>query len=111
MLEAKRQIRCMKWLLCSAIVFYCFLIMSEDGFSQARDNKDYCRSAGHTVIFLIDVTTPYDQTDKSAIVRMTDEIFSSIKGGDKLVIRTITDSHTHSERLIERCIPNCSEEG
>lgn len=78
--------------------------------AQPNDNKNYCRT-GSTVIFLLDITTPYDQTDKDAIVRATDSIFLSLKGGEKLMVRTIGDSHTHSERLIERCMPYCAASG
>jgi len=84
---------------------------SDEARAQPRENKDYCRGGGRLVLLLIDITTPYDQTDKNAIVQMTDRILTSIEGGDRLIVRTIADSHTRSERLAERCIPHCPETG
>jgi hypothetical protein len=78
---------------------------------QANENRRYCKTDGRIVVFLVDITTPYDQTDKNAIVRTTDQILGSLTGGDKIVIRTISDSHTHSEQLVERCLPYCAAEG
>jgi hypothetical protein len=80
-----------------------------EALAQHRENKDYCRGGGRLVLLLIDITTPYDQTDKNAIVQMTDRVLTSIEGGDRLIVRTISDSHTRSERLAERCIPHCPE--
>jgi hypothetical protein len=82
-------------------------VFSGEARAQPRDNKDYCRGGGRLVLLLIDITTPYDQTDKNAIVQMTDRVLTSIEGGDRLIVRTIADSHTRSERLAERCIPHC----
>ena len=79
---------------------------SDEARAQPRDNKDYCRGGGRLVLLLIDITTPYDQTDKNAIVQMTDRVLTSIEGGDRLIVRTIADFHTRSERLAERCIPH-----
>src|SRR4051812_4061660 len=72
--------------------------------AQTQETNGYCQAKSPTVIFLVDITTPYDQTDKDAIVRTTDSILSSLKGGEKLIVRTIADSHTHSERLTEECV-------
>jgi hypothetical protein len=78
---------------------------------RASDNRAYCAPDGKVVVFLVDVTTPYDETDKKAIVRLTDDIFSSLKGGERFVVRTIAHSHTHSEWLADHCIPHCPAEG
>lgn len=79
--------------------------------SQPRPNHEYCAPAGTAWIVLIDVTTPYDPTDKTAISALIQRTLSGARGGDRILIRTIGDSFTHSERLIERCIPFCKEEG
>lgn len=79
--------------------------------AHAADNKSYCLASGKVVLFLVDVTTPYDQTDKDSVVRVVDKILGSISGGDRLVIKTISDNYTRSERLIERCIPQCAVGG
>jgi hypothetical protein len=79
--------------------------------AQTGDNRSYCKSDGRIALFLVDITTPYDQTDKDLIVKATDKILASLAGGEKVIIRTITDSHTRSEQLVERCIPFCAAEG
>jgi hypothetical protein len=79
--------------------------------AQTGDNRNYCKSDGRVALFLVDITTPYDQTDKDLIVRATDKILASLAGGEKVIIRTITDSVTRSEQLVERCIPFCAAEG
>jgi hypothetical protein len=98
-------------LLLLAIIFISFTNNVHAQLAQPQENKSYCQPDSPIVIFLVDITTPYDQTDKDAIVRTTDDILSSLKGGEKLVIRTIGDSYTHSERLIERCVPSCPAQG
>lgn len=89
----------------------CLIGNAHAQLAQPQDNKAYCRAKSPIVVFLIDITTPYDQTDKDAIVRTTDNILSSLKGGEKIIIRTIADSHTRSERLIEGCVPFCAANG
>lgn len=79
--------------------------------AQIYSNEGYCSKTGRTVIFAVDITTPYDEADKKSIVELTNHVLSSVNGGDKLVIRTIADSHAHSERLIQRCIPYCPAKG
>src|SRR5262249_35577926 len=93
----------------AAITAVAALLLTRDALAQDRENKKYCNESGSVIVFLVDITTPYDVTDKTAIVRMTDEILDSMKGGERLTIRTISDSHTHSEKLIERCMPFCPE--
>jgi len=79
--------------------------------AQTGDNRSYCKSDVRIALFLVDITTPYDQTDKDLIVKATDKILASLTGGEKVIIRTITDSVTRSEQLVERCIPFCAAEG
>ena len=79
--------------------------------AQTGDNRNYCKSDGRVALFLVDITTPYDQTDKDLIVRATDKILASLAGGEKIIIRTITDSVTRSVQLAKRCIPFCAAEG
>ena len=74
--------------------------MNECAFAQARENREYCRSNGRVVLLMVDVTTPYDQTDKDIIIRMTDQILSTINKGDKLVIRTISDSYIRVANIL-----------
>ena len=97
--------RCLVWSV--LLAFY----LTGTAIAQTSDNRSYCKSDGHIALFLVDITTPYDQTDKDLIVRATDKILASLTGGEKVIIRTITDSVTRSEQLVERCIPFCAAEG
>ena len=96
---------CLVW----SVLLGFFLIDTAN--AQTSDNRSYCKSDGRIALFLVDITTPYDKTDKDIIVKATDKILASLNGGEKIIIRTITDSHTRSEQLIERCIPYCAAEG
>lgn len=87
------------------------LLLIDQAFAQTKQNRDYCLNSGHTRIFLVDVTTEYDATDKSSIVGMIEKVFETAKGGDRIVVRTISDSHTKSEKVVERCLPQCPAEG
>jgi hypothetical protein len=79
--------------------------------AQVKRNQDYCKTSGTARVILIDVTTPYDKTDKDAINNVIQRTLVGAGEGDRILIRTIADSFTKSERLIERCIPSCEAEG
>jgi hypothetical protein len=76
-------------------------------FAQSGSNKEYCSPTGANLIFAIDVTTPYDAKDKELLVRAVGEIFETLHGGDRIVVRTIGASSTASERLVDKCVPRC----
>ncbi|MGE0239276.1 MAG: hypothetical protein AB7F09_13300 [Parvibaculaceae bacterium] len=79
--------------------------------AQAIDWKRYCAADGRDVLLFLDVTTPYDAQDKTILVDGLQRIVADLKGGERIVIRTIGDSAAHSERLIDRCIPFCPPKG
>ena len=75
--------------------------------AQPHANKDYCDGGGANLVFAVDTTTPYDERDKDLLVRTIAEIFETMRGGDRIAIRTINESFATSERLIDRCVPRC----
>lgn len=77
------------------------------GTAQALDNKRYCDTDGANVVLYLDVTTPYDDTDKRALVDGIGRIFEGLQGGARLSIRTIEDTFPKSMRLLEACVPFC----
>jgi hypothetical protein len=79
--------------------------------AQAIDWQRYCAEDGRDILLFLDVTTPYDAQDKTILVDGLQRIVGDLKGGDRIVIRTIGDSAAHSERLIDRCIPYCPPKG
>ena len=86
-------------------------LFSNSASAQAQSNEDYCLDTGHVRLFLADITTEYDDTDKASLIGMIDKVLSAAKGGDRVVIRTITNSFATSEKLISRCIPQCPARG
>lgn len=94
-------------LICTVV---CFLGGANVSFAEKTvDWKAYCADEGETAIFLIDVTTPYDSIDKDVLTAGFEAIISSLKGGDKIIVRTISDDPTHSKKLFDKCIPYCPE--
>lgn len=75
--------------------------------AATRSNKDYCVAQGASVVFAIDITTPYDEHDRDLLVRAVQDVFGQLRGGDRVVIRTISEASTTSERLLDRCMPYC----
>lgn len=72
---------------------------------------DYCAPGAASVVFMLDVTTPYDDIDRAVLRDSALKVFNRLEGGQKLTIVTIEDSFSHSRRLIEACIPFCPENG
>ncbi len=71
----------------------------------------YCTDDGKNVVVYVDVTTPYDEIDKRGLVAGIDKIYQTLKGGDRISIRTIEDSFPKSVRLIDACMPQCPSSG
>jgi hypothetical protein len=83
------------------------LMSSVEGRAQAIDWNSYCSPTAKRVLFLVDITTPYDNQDKQILVDGLQNIVGKLGDGDRIVIRTIADSYTHTEKLIDRCMPYC----
>ncbi|HET7714012.1 MAG TPA: hypothetical protein VFK86_00130 [Bauldia sp.] len=69
----------------------------------------YCDPGAASVVFMLDVTTPYDDIDRSVLRDSALKVFDRLEGGQKFTILTIEDSFSHSRRLIEACIPFCPD--
>jgi hypothetical protein len=85
---------------------FAFAILSCSSAS-AVDARRYCNAEAANVIFYLDVTTPYDDIDKRALVEGIGRIFEGLGGGERLSIRTIEDSFPRSARVLEACVPFC----
>jgi hypothetical protein len=79
--------------------------------AQSINWERYCAPEGRNILLFLDVTTPYDAQDKTILVDGLQRIVSDLKGGDRIIIRTITDSAAHSERLVDKCMPYCPPKG
>lgn len=73
----------------------------------AAPERDYCSAEATNIVFYLDVTSAYDDTDKSVLIDGVGRIFATLKGGERLSIRTIEDTFTNSRRLLDTCMPVC----
>lgn len=71
----------------------------------------YCSPTADNVVVYIDRTTNYDDTDKRDLLAGISSVYQSLKGGERLSIRTIADSFTTSASLIDECVPVCADKG
>jgi len=100
--------------ICRSVLFVLLLIATAfltPAHAQAINWERYCAPEGRNILLFLDVTTPYDAQDKTILVDGLQRIVSDLKGGDRIIIRTITDSAAHSERLIDKCMPYCPPKG
>ncbi|MBZ0228484.1 MAG: hypothetical protein K8F58_08545 [Bauldia sp.] len=81
------------------------------GLPATAAEDRYCRDDAANVVLYLDVTTPYDEIDKRALVEGIGRIFAGFKGGERLSIRTIEDAFPKSVRLIDSCVPHCASGG
>ena len=79
--------------------------------AQPKANNAYCDAAGANLVFVIDTTTSYDDKDRQLLVRAVGEMFEILRGGERIAIRTITDTFATSARVVERCLPHCASQG
>jgi hypothetical protein len=73
--------------------------------------RRFCSDDAENVLILLDVTTPYDDADKTTLVDGISRIYEGLPDGARLSIRTIEDQPTASHRLVDLCIPYCPSEG
>lgn len=69
----------------------------------------YCAFGQTSSLFLIDQTTPYDDTDRAVITESIGTVVDQLGPGDRIVLATISDHYTKSSRLINACKPGCPE--
>lgn len=82
-------------------------ILAASPGNAAGPERDYCAADATNVVFYLDVTSAYDDTDRSVLIDGISRIFTTLKGGERLSIRTIEDSFTNSRRLLDTCMPTC----
>jgi len=71
----------------------------------------YCSPKADNVVVYVDRTTNYDAKDKRDLLDGISAIFGGLKGGERFSIRTIADSFSASESLIDACMPICASQG
>jgi hypothetical protein len=88
-----------------------FVVAADCANAQSEDAHRFCDSDAPNVVVFLDLTTPYDEIDREALIQGISQIFESSKDGARLVLRTVEDAFTASDRVADICIPFCPSEG
>ncbi len=79
--------------------------------ARAAGTDRYCLEQAENIVIYVDRTTPYDEMDRQALIDGVSRVFESLSGGERFVMRTITDAAVRSETLIRDCVPVCRSGG
>lgn len=60
---------------------------------------------GSTVVALLDATTAYDDIDRAAIIPAIEAMAASLQDGQRLIVRTVSDTIANSRILLDVCVP------
>jgi hypothetical protein len=96
---------------CALAIASAFNELCDTSHAQATLDARFCSNTAPNVIAFLDVTTPYDEADKTSLVDGISRIFEALEDGSRLSIRTIEDESTASDRLVDLCIPYCESKG
>lgn len=94
----------------AALVLLRSLLPAGVGAQPIEDHR-FCDESATNVVLFLDVTTPYDEADRSTLVSGIEGIFDSLDDGDRISIRTIEDAFSSSDRLLDMCVPYCPSKG
>jgi hypothetical protein len=74
---------------------------------EAFDKRDFCLAKAPNTLIFLDTTTPYDSQDRKSLSDGILKIVDRLSGGERITLRTINDSFSHSEILFSDCYPKC----
>ena len=77
----------------------------------ARAETDYCAFSDKVTLLLVDRTTMYDDIDKTQLVSGLEQLYNALGIGDRLIVHTIADHTSASEKVFDGCYPGCPDEG
>jgi hypothetical protein len=87
----------------------CLSFFSIAGCSQAQQRTDYCRYGDQSSLFVIDRTTPYDETDRRVLMESAGAVVDELGIGDRLIVITIGAHYSASQQVFNACRPGCPE--
>jgi hypothetical protein len=96
-----------RWFLAAVLV----AVMAGRVDTAPAAPPDYCEPTADNIVIYVDRTTPYDESDKTALVDGIGRLFESLGGGQRFSIRTIAESFTSSATLLDACVPFCPDGG
>lgn len=92
--------------------FVLALILSLLATGIARaEARTYCAPDAANLVVYVDKTTPYDETDKRALIDGIGRLFEGLAGGERFSLRTIAESFSASTSLLDACLPWCPAAG
>jgi hypothetical protein len=96
-----------------AAIAWCLALPAPSGgaASTPADQHRFCSPDAPNVVFFIDVTTPYDDIDKRALVDGIGKVFEDLEDGARIAIRTIADTFANSAEILDACMPYCEDKG
>lgn len=83
------------------------VLASLSGVANAQGRNEYCQYGSRSSLFLVDRTTPYDETDRRVIIDSIGAVVEGLGAGDRIVVATIGPHYSQSERVIDECKPGC----
>lgn len=96
---------------CAGLLVLALVACATPGAAHAANTDKYCVEGADNVVIYVDRTTPYDEIDKQALIDGVSRVFESLAGGERFVMRTITDASVRSEVLVRSCVPVCKAGG
>lgn len=79
---------------------------SGEGFVN-RTADDYCALSDRSTLFLIDRTTTFDDADQTRLLESLGGVVDHLETGDRIIIATISDHYSKTQRLVNACKPGC----
>lgn len=95
----------------SALVSLAGILLLPATARAAADSQRFCSPSAVNIVVYLDVTTPYDDIDKRALIDGVGKIFEKLTGGERIAIRTIADTFTNSSEILDECMPYCESQG
>jgi hypothetical protein len=71
----------------------------------------YCKYRSAGVLFLVDITTRYDDADRQQFESALTELLARLRYGERLIVRSIEETFERSRVLFDRCLPGCPSKG
>lgn len=99
----------MRWI---AVALAALVIAAYSGTALAQhyDRSQFCRSDADEVLILVDITTALDQRARDLLQDGVRQIIEHLEPGESLKVLTIADEVTHSELLLDECVPFCQQD-
>ena len=90
-----------------------FIVLPHSALASENDygewTRAYCGKSGSAVLIFIDRTTAYDAIDSQILDESLYASVSQARPGERVIIRTITDTPFGSKRIFDGCRPGCEK--